>query len=47
MTPAPTLTLPNIDILSLVQPFVTWGLPIIATLFAIGWGIKLVFGKRR
>jgi len=43
----PTFTMPAVDIMSFITPILEWGVPIIATLFAIKWGIGLIFGKRR
>jgi hypothetical protein len=46
MTPTP-ITMPAVDIMSFITPLLTWGVPIIATLFAIKWGLSLVFGRKR
>ena len=41
------MSYPAVDITSFVSGAMQWAVPLIATIFFAGWGIRLVFGRRR
>jgi len=41
------ITFPAVDLSANIGALLNWGIPIIASLFVVRWGIGLVFGKRR
>jgi hypothetical protein len=42
-----TITFPAVDLSANIGALLSWGLPIIASLFVVKFGIGLVFGKKR
>lgn len=41
------LTFPTVNIVDYIQPFITFGLPIIIAFFSVRKGLSLIFGSRR
>ena len=41
------MTFPTVDIGTYVTAALAWAVPLAAILFMAGWGVRLVFGRRR
>ena len=41
------MTFPNIDIGTYVTSALAWAVPLVAIVFMAGWGVRLIFGRRR
>jgi hypothetical protein len=41
------LVFPTVNIVDYIQPFITFGLPIIVAFYAVRKGLALIFGSRR
>jgi len=41
------MSFPTIDISTYVNAALTWAVPLIAIVFFAGWGVRMIFGRRR